>query len=287
MYPGQKVVRKRSVDNIINEFSEIKERFPIITRFQLFDDCFTMLPEETLRDFCTKYKKTIGMPLIVPGASPSTLNREKMAMLVDAGTVFVRMGIQTGSERTKQLYKRNFSNEHLLEVAKIINEHKDKIELPMYDLIVDNPYETDEDVIDTLMFMSKLPVPFSINLHSLFLFPGTPLYETVKQDGRLDEFTRDFRSQEITGSFEVTYWNKLFWLIDTYARQSKTISPFKMFLLTNKIMRITRLSLLLFIVFYVFSGSSPLEKVKEMLTNVLGDLRAGNVVSSLLKHFKT
>jgi radical SAM superfamily enzyme YgiQ (UPF0313 family) len=203
-----------------------------------------------------------------------------MAMLVDAGTVFVRMGIQTGSERTKQLYKRKFSNEHLLEVAKIINEHKDKIELPMYDLIVDNPYETDEDVIDTLMFMSKLPVPFSINLHSLFLFPGTPLYETVKQDGRLDEFTHDFRSQEITGSFEMTYWNKLFLLIDTYARQSKTISPFKMILLTNKIMRITRLSLLLYIVF------TPMEKVKVILANVLGDLKAGNV-SSLLKHFKT
>jgi radical SAM superfamily enzyme YgiQ (UPF0313 family) len=218
--------------------------------------------------------------------SPSTLSREKMTMLVDAGTVFVRMGIQTGSERTKQLYKRKFSNEHLLEVAKIINEHKDKIELPIYDLIVDNPYETDEDVIDTLMFMSKLPVPFYINLHSLFLFPGTPLYETVKQDGRLDEFTRDFRSEEITGSFEVTYWNKLFKLIHTYAIQSKKISPFKMFLLTNKIMRITRLSLLLYIVFSVFSGSSPLENVKGMLTNVLGDLSAGNV-SSLLKRFKT
>ena len=286
MYPGQKVLRKRSVDNIINEFSEIKERFPIITRFHLFDDCFTMLPDETIREFCTKYKKTIGMPLNVPGMSPSTLNREKMAMLIDAGTVNVRMGIQTGSESTKQLYKRKFSNEHLLEVAKMINEHKDKIELPVYDLIVDNPYETDEDVIDTLMFMSKLPVPFYINLHSLFLFPGTPLYETVKQDGRLDEFARDFRSEEITGSFEVTYWNKLFKLIHTFAIQSKTISPFKMFLLTNKIMRITRLSLLLYIVLNVFSGSSPLKKVKGMLTNVLSDLSAGNV-SSLLKRFKT
>jgi radical SAM superfamily enzyme YgiQ (UPF0313 family) len=286
MYPGQKVLRKRSVDNIINEFLEIKERFPKITRFHLFDDCFTMLPEETIREFCTKYKKTIGMPLNVPGMSPSTLNREKMAMLVDAGTVFVRMGIQTGSERTKQLYKRKFSNEHILEVAKIINEHKDKVELPVYDLILDNPYETDEDVIDTLMFMSKLPVPFELNLNSLFLLPGTPLYETVKQDGRLDEFTRDFRSQKIGGFPELTYWNKLFILIHTYAKQSKTISPFKMFLLTNKIMRITKLSLLLYIVFDVFSGSSPLEKVKGYLTNVLGDLSAGNV-SSLLKRFKT
>jgi radical SAM superfamily enzyme YgiQ (UPF0313 family) len=286
MYPGQKVVRKRSVENIIKEFSEIKERFPIITRFHLFDDCFTMLPEETIREFCTKYKKTVGMPLNVPGMNPSTLNREKMAMLIDAGTVRVRMGIQTGSERTKQLYKRKFSNEHLLEVAKIINGHKDKIEITVYDLIVDNPYETDEDVIDTLMFMSKLPVPFRINLHSLFLFPGTPLYETVKQDGRLDEFTRDFRSEEITGSFEVTYWNKLFRLIDTYARQSKTISPLKMFSLTNKLMRITRLSLLSYIVLDVFSGSSPMEKLKRMLTNALGDISAGNV-SSFFKRFKT
>ncbi len=72
------------MDNIINEFSEIKERFPILKRFTLIDDCFTMLPEETIRDFCTKYKETIGMPLFVPGASPSTLNREKMATPVDA-----------------------------------------------------------------------------------------------------------------------------------------------------------------------------------------------------------
>jgi radical SAM superfamily enzyme YgiQ (UPF0313 family) len=286
MYPGQKVVRKRSVDNIIDELSEIKERFPIITNFYMYDDCFTMLPEDTLRDFCTKYKESIGMPLIIPGVSPSTLNREKMAMLVDAGTVHVRMGIQTGSERTKQLYNRKFSNEHILEAAKIINEHKDKMKFPRYDLIVDNPYETDEDVIDTLMFISKLPVPFVLGINSLLLYPGTTLYGTVKQDGRLDEFTGDFRSQKFSGSFEFTYWNKLFMLIDTYAKQSKTISPFKMFLLTNKIMRITKLSLLLYVVFDVFSGSSPLEKVKGYLTNVLGDLSAGNI-SSFLKRFKT
>ena len=294
MYPGQKIVRKRSVDNIINEFSEIKNRFPILTRFMLADDCFTMLPEETIRKFCTKYKEKIGMPLSIPGASPSTLNREKLDMLVDAGTFSIKMGIQTGSERTKRLFKRKFSNEHILEVAKIINEYKDKIQFPVYDLIVDNPYETDEDVIDTLMFMSKLPVPFYINLHSLFLFPGTPLYERVKQDGRLDEFTRNFRSEEITGSFEVTYWNKLFKLIHAYAVRSKKISPFIMSLLTNKIMRSTKLSHLLYIVlklnllsylvWNVITGPSPLGKVKGNLSNVLGDLRAGKV-PSLFKQF--
>ena len=40
---------------------------------------------------------------MITGATPSTLKREKLDVLVDAGLVDMRMGIQTAGDRTKVL----------------------------------------------------------------------------------------------------------------------------------------------------------------------------------------
>ena len=96
-----------------------------------------------------------------------------------------RMGIQTASKKMLKMYNRNCSNQQVENAVRLINEFKDKIKLPVYDIMLDNPWQTDEDLVETLMFLSRLPVPFYSNFFSLTAYPGTELYELALKDGKI------------------------------------------------------------------------------------------------------
>ena len=64
------------------------------------------------------------MPLAITGATPSTLTREKLAILIDAGLISIRMGIESAAKETKKnFYKRPSSNKQVLEAAKLLGEY--------------------------------------------------------------------------------------------------------------------------------------------------------------------
>ena len=108
----------------------------------------------------------------ITGATPTTLTREKLSLLVDAGLIEIKMGIQSGSENMKRMYNRHHSNAQVEKAARIINEFKDKIRVPAYDIILDNPWEVNSDLIETLMFLAKLPVPAPADLFFFDLLSG-------------------------------------------------------------------------------------------------------------------
>ncbi|MBI4801986.1 MAG: B12-binding domain-containing radical SAM protein [Elusimicrobia bacterium] len=245
MYSNAKIVRKRNVDNIIKELMEVKSRLPFIKCIIFGDDAFFIRTVEEIREFCKKYRDNVGLPLSIGGATPSTIIREKLSLLVDAGLIFLRMGIQTGSERTKKLYKRYHSNTQVEEAVKIINEFKDKIRIPHYDIIIDNPWETDEDLIETLMFLAKLPTPYQLTLYSLVFYPGTELYEMAKRDGIITGCLKDIYRQYYHDC-KATYLNSLFFLLHEYASRGDKISTKMMFLLTNRKLSQLKLNRLLY-----------------------------------------
>ena len=113
MYPHQKPIRKRSIDHLIKELLEVKAKFPFVEKIKFDDDAFFITPLEDMKYFGKQYKEKIKLPLQITGATPSTLTRDKLAVLVDAGLSEIRMGIQTAGERTKILYKRPHTNEQV------------------------------------------------------------------------------------------------------------------------------------------------------------------------------
>jgi radical SAM superfamily enzyme YgiQ (UPF0313 family) len=182
MYPHQKPIRMRSVDNIIKELQEAKRNLPFVKVMLFEDDAFFIMPLEIIREFGKKYKELIKMPLAITGAAPSTLTREKLAILVDAGLISLRMSIETAAKKTKQFYKRPASNNQVLKNTRLLNEYRNYTKI-FYNLILDNPWDTDEDVVETLMFMSKIRTPYQLGLSSLTLYPATGVYRRAVKDG--------------------------------------------------------------------------------------------------------
>jgi anaerobic magnesium-protoporphyrin IX monomethyl ester cyclase len=83
----------------------------------------------------------------------------------------------------------------------IIEKFREKLLYPpSYQFIIDNPYETIEETVETLRLAVSLPRPWDNPIYSLMLFPGTPLYEKASSNGlikdmRLEVYGKDWHDQ--------------------------------------------------------------------------------------------
>ncbi len=221
MYEGQKYLRKRSPEHVIEEIERIVKRYDFIEGVQISDDSFFVLTTEEMQTFSKLYKEKIGLPFRCLG-SPTTITEEKLSSLVDAGLYEIQMGIETACERTKKLYRRSTSNDVVLRATQYINKFKNSV-TAIYDFILDNPYETKEDIAETLQFILKIPRPFHLQLFSLIFFPGTELYNIAKKDGIItDEGKEVYRKQ--FQFMQTRYLNLIFYLFN-YGVPNSLIKP--------------------------------------------------------------
>ncbi|MCG8334624.1 MAG: B12-binding domain-containing radical SAM protein [Proteobacteria bacterium] len=232
-YAGQKILRKRSIQNVISELVEIKERFPALAHIRFEDDAFFSYTIEELDEFADLYRKFVALPLCVTGLNPLYYKRQKLDLLVSAGLKVVRIGIQSASQRTRALFRRRETDNMVIQLTKDISSHKLWVH---YDVILDNPWETDEDLVATLLFVSRLPTPYFLLLYSLTLFPETTLHTRAKLEGRITDDFNEVYGKSYFG-LDNTYLNKLFILIGISAAFHIRFPMKVMPLLANPILR--------------------------------------------------
>jgi anaerobic magnesium-protoporphyrin IX monomethyl ester cyclase len=218
-------IRRRSVNNVMDEITTLIGRFPKVKRIDFIDEVFAWDREWTT-DFIDRYKHKIRLPFQC-AQHPNMVNRDILMMLRDAGLERVEVGVQSGSERIRREYlERPVSDEKLLQTAALLKE----IGLvPFYDFIVDNPFETDSERKGTLDFMLKLPRPFHLHVFSLKYFPGTEmtrralaarLISEEQVEGKGDHFSRRmFVTVKDTRSVDGQFW------IALYSLTSKSFVP--------------------------------------------------------------
>lgn len=273
MYPEHRFIRKRGVDSLIEELALAKTVLPFIKRVSFDDDSFFMYSKEEIKEFCAGYKKEIGLDLTVTGATPATLTREKLAPLVDAGLSIIRMGIQTGSKRTKKMYKRRYSNDQIEKAARVINEFKDRLKLPAYDVILDNPWEKDADLIETLFLLSRIPPPYYLSLFSLTFYPETELYEKAKKCGLIKNDLDDVYRKYFHDCRKI-YLNKLFFLLQKYASSGKKIPAGMMRFLVSPASRQSGMGFLLYLVLAAWIVPFGIaKKIEYLISELTKDLR--------------
>ena len=186
---GKNSIRFHSVNRVIEELEASIKKFEFFKYIVIADDDFFMRPLDQIEDFSRQYKEKIGLPFGV-AVSPNTYNSKKMQLLVDAGLWFIQMGIQTGSQRVlDNVFKRNTNVEKTKVVVQELAGYKksDGVEL-LVDFIIDNPYETSEDVYLTYKALLELPFHAIVNIFYLTFFPGTPLYDQAVKDGYTEPF---------------------------------------------------------------------------------------------------
>ena len=198
MYNNENYLRWRSTAHVIDELLWVKENLPYVGFIWISDDAFFARNKQSLSEFCKEYKEKIALPFSCL-ASPLTMTEEKMEMLVDAGMIYLQMGVESGSSDIQGLFNRSrMDNERLMKSFKIINKFKDRMFPPSYDFILDVPYETEKDKIDSLKLIAKTPKPYRLQPFSLVLYPGTKLYEMAKKDGLIQNEKKDIYEKSYT-----------------------------------------------------------------------------------------
>jgi radical SAM superfamily enzyme YgiQ (UPF0313 family) len=173
-------VRRMSIAAVIKGMAECKNIMPNAKRFYITEEDLFARPLSEIENFSDQYSKKVGLPFECM-ASPLQITKEKLALLAKAGLWRIGMGIESGSDRTKkQIYYRAMPNKKVLEAASIINKHREVV--PLYFLIIGNPYEEKEDLLETLKLARNLPSPFFLRIYNLIFLPGTLLFEKAVKD---------------------------------------------------------------------------------------------------------
>lgn len=172
IYPGQwSKVRHRSIYHVQKELLVVKEKLKRVKSINFYDEVFT--PKmEWIKQFFSWYREVINIPFYA-FFFPGTCNDEKGKILADSGLSGVWIGVQSGSQRVRNdIFKRFYTNERVLNQAKIFHQYGVSVR---YDFILDNPFETFEESLESIYMMLELPQPFSLNLFSLKYFPNTEI----------------------------------------------------------------------------------------------------------------
>lgn len=176
---GAGYVRRRSVDNVVEELRPWKRRGR--TRLVVFrDDVFT-LSASWLREFAEKYPREVGLPFFCY-TYPGALNEERADALRRAGCVFVTMGVQSADERVRrEVLGRPHSNEAALRTARLVRERGIRLSI---DHIVGAPDERPEHLDAAARFYNELR-PDRALVFWMTYYPGTALFERARSDGTL------------------------------------------------------------------------------------------------------
>ncbi|MDQ6606538.1 MAG: cobalamin-dependent protein [Actinomycetota bacterium] len=189
-----KRIRHPSARYIVEQIKDARRRFPHLSQVSFHDDSFMAIGYPQLEEFAELWKAELDLPFAVYGVIPNYVKQDKFELLTWAGMNRIRMGIQSGSQNILDFYKRPSPPAKIRAAGEVIGNFAPKYHLPpAYDLIIDNPIETRQDVVDTLELIYGMPRPYTLFIYSLKVIPNTELERLMQERGLdLDEIDSSY-----------------------------------------------------------------------------------------------
>lgn len=188
-YPGQKYLRRHSVNYAIEEIKEARSKIDF--KFIRFvDDVFAFKEDAWFEEFLEKYPKEVGLPFYAH--SRFDLMTPSMAKnLKAAGCTTIQMAIESSNpEIRKGILKRNMTDEQIIAGARYCYENGLSVVTCLMAGIPGTKIEDEIKAVD-LCIKSKIPVP------EFFVYQpygGTELGDKCINEGLLEKETAGFSS---------------------------------------------------------------------------------------------
>lgn len=177
---GSRIVRKRSVDNIVAEIEWMRSNWPL-EMVLFFDDIF-LTTKAWLVEFAKKWRNEVGLPFIAE-VVPNQINAEVALLLKEAGCISVFMGIEAGNDELRRgALDRRVKRETILDAAAALKKNGIKINsLNMVGL----PGETLDMALETVRLNREAKIDFGWS--AIFQpYPGTALADYARENGFWD-----------------------------------------------------------------------------------------------------
>ncbi len=96
LYGGNRYIRFRSVDSLLEEVETVVKSFPQI-EYTVFHDDLLPMQKQWFEAFTREYRRRINLPFEM-NCHPNLMDREVARMAKEAGCSLIRFGLESGSE---------------------------------------------------------------------------------------------------------------------------------------------------------------------------------------------
>ncbi|NQW00564.1 MAG: B12-binding domain-containing radical SAM protein [Rhodospirillales bacterium] len=176
-------VRIRSPENVLEEIDYRLSKYKNPEMITFNDEIFGVI-DEWVADFAKKYKAACGLPFECE-LVPTLIKEQNIRQLVDAGMVSLHFGVQSGhDEIRKDVMHRPGTGADLREKAEILRRCGIK---PQYDIILENPFDTEDSLVDALELLLSFETPINLNTYKMQYFPHYPFTKMALAAGYIGE----------------------------------------------------------------------------------------------------
>ena len=167
--------RMRSAENVIEELSEIKEKYKSVF---IADDNFLASKKRSTKIFDELIKMGSPLDIYINGARVDSANNDLYKKMKIAGVKHIYFGIESGNQSVLDYYNKNINIEQIKTAVKLANK-MDFITLGYF--ILGAPFETYKHIKKSINFSLNLPLDFAI-FYPLSYSKGSDLWdEAVKK----------------------------------------------------------------------------------------------------------
>jgi anaerobic magnesium-protoporphyrin IX monomethyl ester cyclase len=191
--------RMRSPKNVVDELELLHKTYGI-SKFTFCDDAFTVDQPRT-EALCTEILKR-GLKIEWNcGTRVDMITKELLVKMKEAGCISVWFGVESGSQQVLDAMKKGITPELTTKVLGWVRELGLK---PVPNVILGFPGETKKSAWETIKFVEKV-APDDVGFYNVATpFPGTPMYDLVKEKGWLR--VTDFDKYDTTKPIFETPW---------------------------------------------------------------------------------
>lgn len=170
-------IRRRDVDNVINEMAEIKKKYQGDFLFYFQDDSFTF-DKEWLKRFCMEIiNKKLNFRWQCH-STVRTVDDEIIKLMVSSGCEIISYGIESGSQKILNFMRKGITVEQTRNAFRLA--HKNNILVNCF-VMIGTPGETKNDLDKTVDLIKKIhPDTVQISITSPMI--GSDLYEFCRKN---------------------------------------------------------------------------------------------------------
>jgi radical SAM superfamily enzyme YgiQ (UPF0313 family) len=178
------VYRRRSVENVIEEFKFIENEMPFVREVFIEDDSFT-LSKRRVAEFAEMYKRE-GLKISWIANSRADIDYETLRLLKSCNCRLLCVGYESGDQKILDQMRKNLR----VEKAKQFVKDARRAGILVHGcFIVGNPGETAESLALTLQYAKDL-TPDTAQFFPIMVYPGTEAYRWAQENGYL--LTEDY-----------------------------------------------------------------------------------------------
>jgi anaerobic magnesium-protoporphyrin IX monomethyl ester cyclase len=190
--------RMRSPKNVVDEMQLVHDKYGV-NQVTFYDDAFTVDRNRVLKICEELHSRNLHM-IWDCGTRVDMVDRELMKIMKAAGCIAVWLGVESGSE----VMLRKMNKRIKLDQTRLAYKTAHEVGLmTIANVVLGFPGETEQSARETIRFVKELD-PDDVGFYVATPYPGTPMYDQVKEKGWLR--ITDFDKYDTAGPTFETPW---------------------------------------------------------------------------------